>query len=286
MADAGQQEVIAKEHGLRFALKHRARTFIRGHDGGIRSVAARLTDARAWGEGTLTTAGRANREIIRQFKDLHAGRRCVIIGNGPSLKHTDLSLLRNEFTFGLNRIYLMFDELGFETTFHVVVNKLVVEQCADDFRRIEAPLFTTTPNRKFLAGADNTAYLSRLVGPRFSCDASHGIWEGATVTYVAMQMAYYMGFTQVVLVGVDHRFAVTGTPNQVVESTGPDASHFDPRYFAKGFKWQLPDLERSELAYGLARRQFEKDGRRIVDSTVGGALTVFPKKPLEEALGL
>jgi hypothetical protein len=285
MADAGQQQIIAQEQGWRFAVKHRTRAFIRGNDA-IRKVAARLTDVGAWGEGTLTTAGRANRAYIQQFKDTHAGRRCVIIGNGPSLKDTDLGLLRNEFTFGLNRIYLMFDELGFETTFHVAANRLVVEQCADDFRRINAPLFTTTPNRKFLAGADNVAYLNRLVGPRFSCDASQGMWEGATVTYVAMQVAYYMGFTQVVLVGVDHRFAVTGTPNQVVESTGPDASHFDPRYFAKGFKWQLPDLERSELAYGLARRQFEKDGRRIVDSTVGGALTVFPKMPLEEALGL
>jgi hypothetical protein len=285
MADAGQQQVIAKEHGWRFALKHGARTFIREHDG-IRTVAARLTDARAWGEGTLTPANRKNRAYIKQFKDLHAGRRCVIIGNGPSLKHTDLSLLQNEFTFGLNRIYLLFDELGFETTYHVVVNKLVVEQCAEDFRRIKAPLFTTTANRKFLADADNIAYLSRLVGPRFCCDASRGIWEGATVTYAAMQIAYYMGFTQVVLVGVDHRFAVAGTPNQIVESSGPDASHFDTRYFAKGFRWQLPDLERSELAYSLARRAFEKDGRSIVDATVDGALTVFPKMPLEEALGL
>ena len=279
-----EQQVVVQEKGPRFALKHRVRTFVRGHDS-IRAVAARLADARAWGEGNLTEAGRANRDYIRQFKGIHAGRRCVIIGNGPSLKDTDLSLLRNEITFGLNRIYLMFDKLGFETTFHVVVNKLVVKQCADDFHRIKAPLFTTTPNRKFLADADNTAYLSRLVGPCFSCDVAHGIWEGATVTFAAMQLAYYMGFTQVVLVGVDHRFAVTGTPNQIVESNGPDASHFDPRYFAKGFRWQLPDLERSELAYGLARRQFEEDGRRIVDSTVGGALTVFPKMPLEEALG-
>jgi hypothetical protein len=285
MAEAGQQQVIEKEQGWRFAVKHRARTFIRGNDG-IRTVAARLTDARAWGEGTLTPAGRANRAYIERFKDIHAGRRCVIIGNGPSLKHTEMSLLRNEFTFGLNRIYLMFDELGFESTFHVVVNELVVEQCADDFRRITAPLFTTTANRQFLAGAGNIGYLSRLIGPRFSTDASRGIWEGATVTYVAMQLAYYMGFTQVVLIGVDHRFAVAGKPNQVVESTGPDASHFDSRYFGKGFRWQLPDLERSELAYGLARRQFEKDSRRIVDATAGGALTVFPKMPLHEALGL
>lgn len=245
-----------------------------------------IARARVWVEYATTPAVRANHVYIRQFKNIHAGKRCVIIGNGPSLRDTDLSLLRNEYTFGLNRIYLMFDELGFETTFHVVINRHVVEQCVDDFRKIKAPLFTTVQNRAFLDGAPNTGFLNNIVGlwPCFSRDASRGVWEGYTVTYVAMQLAYYMGFSEVVLIGVDHRFAVSGAPNQLVESTGPDTSHFDPGYFPKGFKWQLPDLENSEVAYRLARKVFEDDGRRIIDATVGGALTIFPKLSLEEAL--
>jgi hypothetical protein len=99
-----------------------------------------------------------------------------------------------------------------------------------------------------------------------------------------MQLAYYMGFTDVVLIGVDHRFAVSGPAHKVVESAGPDESHFDPNYFGKGFRWQLPDLETSEIAYSLARTTFEKDGRRIVDATAGGALTIFPKLALQKAL--
>jgi hypothetical protein len=47
--------------------------------------------------------------------------------------------------------------------------------------------------------------------------------------------------------------------------------------FGKGFRWQLPDLETSEIAYGMARSAFEADGRKVVDATVGGKLTVFPK---------
>jgi hypothetical protein len=53
------------------------------------------------------------RESIRRLqslKNVHNGRRAFIIGNGPSLKQTDLSRLKNEFTFGLNRIYLLFPE--------------------------------------------------------------------------------------------------------------------------------------------------------------------------------
>lgn len=158
-----------------------------------------IAGAQTWLADTLTPTGRANHAYIRQFKNTHPGERCVIIGNGPSLRDTDLSLLRDECTFGLNRIYLMFDELGFETTFHVVINRYVVEQCADDFRKINAPLFTSAQNRLYLDSGADTAYLNTIVGlwPYFSRDASRGVWEGYTVTYVAMQLAYYMGFSEV-----------------------------------------------------------------------------------------
>ena len=68
---------------------------------------------------------------VRAYRNKHEGRRCFILGTGPSLKKTDLSLLKNEFTFGLNRIYLLFDELKFNTTYYVAVNNLVIEQCAE-----------------------------------------------------------------------------------------------------------------------------------------------------------
>lgn len=264
--------------------KHRTAIKLLGHEGAHR-LHIRQSDARAWLEQTLSEAGRANRDYIRGFKNRYAGERCVIIGNGPSLRETDLSLLKSEVTFGLNRIYLMFDQIGFATTFHCVVNDLVVEQCVEDFRRISAPLFTSMSNRPLLEGKPDTAFLHSLVGPRFIRDSSRGVWIGGTVTYVAMQLAFYMGFTDVVIVGVDHRFAVTGPPNKVIESTGPDESHFDPNYFGTGFRWQLPDFETSEIAYALARTAFENSGRRIVDATVGGALTTFPKMELKKALG-
>lgn len=257
------------------------------------NVAARVDEFRmvragisAWSSRTLTSSGRSDWNDIRRFKNIHSGQRCVIIGNGPSLRDTNLELIRNEFTFGLNRIYLMFERLGWETTYHAVVNRLVVEQCTEDFRKIEAPLFTTTLNRDLLGGTPNTIFLNSAVGPKFYSDVSLGIWEGATVTYVALQLAYYMGFTDVILVGVDHRFSHKGPPHQVIESAGPDPNHFDPNYFGKGFKWQLPDYELSEVAYGLARTRFERDGRKVTDSTVDGALSVFSKAPLEKALGL
>jgi hypothetical protein len=97
-----------------------------------------------------------------------------------------------------------------------------------------------------------------------------------------MQLAYYMGFSQVVLIGVDHNFKTKGEPNTLVESGGVDPDHFHPDYFGKGVKWQLPDLERSEMAYNLARYQYALAGREILDATVGGKLDVFPKVNYED----
>ena len=233
---------------------------------------------------TATAEGRENAKRIRSFKDVAAGERCVIIGNGPSLNDTDLTLLDNEKTFGLNRIYLMYDKLGFRPSYHVVVNRLVIEQCAEDFKRVDCPLFTTARNADYLRGGADPVFVGNRAGPMFSGNLENGIWEGATVTYVAMQIAYYMGFSKVVLIGVDHNFTSKGPAHKVVESQGADQNHFDPNYFGKGFKWQLPDLDRSEVAYSLARSAFESDGRSIVDATVGGKLQIFPKSSLERAL--
>jgi hypothetical protein len=91
-----------------------------------------------------------------------------------------------------------------------------------------------------------------------------------------------MGFSQVVLIGVDHRFTDQGTPNK--EETRPeaeDANHFHPDYFPPGSRWQLPDLLRSELAYAKAREAYEAAGRQILDATVNGACPVFDKVHFE-----
>ncbi|TFH31825.1 MAG: hypothetical protein E4G99_13495, partial [Anaerolineales bacterium] len=73
-----------------------------------------------------------------------------------------------------------------------------------------------------------------------------------------------------------------GRPNETVVSDGGDPNHFTPDYFGKGFRWQLPDLSASEHAYLMAKDAYESAGRSIVDATVGGKLTIFPKVEYKE----
>ena len=45
---------------------------------------------------------------LRSYKNKFAGERCFVVGNGPSLNNMDMSKLSDEYTFGMNRIFLMF----------------------------------------------------------------------------------------------------------------------------------------------------------------------------------
>ncbi|GJQ52967.1 MAG: hypothetical protein HKUEN02_18140 [Anaerolineaceae bacterium] len=239
---------------------------------------------------------------LAALKDVHKGKRAFIIGNGPSLKQTDMSKLKNEITFGMNRIYLAFPEWGFTTSYLCVTNDLVVEQFVDDISALPIPKFIAwRSHRHFKAQFSNSQFSNSPIpespvsnlqspssslptfiyttytGPKFSTDVRGRVWEGATVTNLALQLAFHMGIEKAILIGVDHNFADKGEANKTIVSQGDDANHFLPNYFGKGVKWQLPDLDTSEIGYVLAREAYLKAGREVVDATVGGKLKIFPK---------
>jgi len=231
----------------------------------------------------LDPRGRTSRRRLESLRDRYAGERCFIIGNGPSLGSTDLSKLKDEYTFGLNRGYLLFDRIGGPTTFLVAVNRYVVEQFGPDLVASSTMLFVSWRSRRWVRDTETATFIRRSRLFTFSTDLPmRGAWEGATVTFVAMQLAFHMGFSKVILLGVDHSFATVGPANKLVTATEADLNHFDPSYFGPGVRWQLPDLETSEMAYRLARRHFEESGRVILDATIGGKLAVFTKVAFDE----
>jgi hypothetical protein len=226
------------------------------------------------------------RESIRRLaalKDVHKGKRAFIIGNGPSLKHTDTSKLKNEITFGMNRIYLAFPAWGFSTTYLCVTNDLVVEQFVEGINALAIPKFIAWRSRRHFRNFHPSSFIlptfiyTTYTGPKFANDVRGRVWEGATVTNLALQLAFHMGVEKAVLIGVDHNFADKGDANKTIVSQGDDPNHFMPNYFGKGVKWQLPDLDTSEIGYALARDAYRNAGREVVDATVGGKLTIFPK---------
>ena len=221
---------------------------------------------------------------LEKFKNIHHGEDCVLICNGPSLNKMDLTVLKDYHTIGLNKIYMIFDRFPLDLSYHVAVNQHVIEQSKGVIEELKCPSFLEfVPGKKHIGKREHIHYVKNTPFLDFYPDITEPIFQGGTVTYVAMQIAFFLGFKNVYLIGCDHSFAQKGKANELQTMEGDDVNHFDPNYF-KGKKWQLADLDTSEISYFMAKLFYEKHGRKIVDATVDGKLDIFDKEPFEEVL--
>lgn len=218
-------------------------------------------------------------EHVKWLKDRHRGETVVLVANGPSLNKMDLSWLNQYTTIGMNKIYLGFKKFGFYPNYYVCVNDKVIEQSEEQIRALSCVKFLSdrAPGKRI--GEDALTYLinADYRKERFSKDLSKGLREGGTVTYAALQIAYYLGFTKVIIIGMDHNFTFEGRPNESRVMNGADVNHFAENYFGYGQTWDNPDLMKSEESYVVADREFCNNGRVILDATEGGKCDIFKK---------
>lgn len=227
---------------------------------------------------------------IAKLKDKFKVKRCFIVGNGPSLNKIDLKLLENEYSFAVNSIYYKTQEMGYKPSFYVVEDPHVINDNINEINNYQCDymFFPAKFKSKFKKG-DNRYFLNLDYSfyndtspyfeiPRFSQDLSEEAFCGQSVTIVNLQLAYYLGFTEVYLIGMDFSYNIPDSAKvdgNVIESTEDDVNHFHPDYFGKGKKWHDPKLHNVLKSYRLARLMFELDDRKVINATVGGNLEVF-----------
>lgn len=202
----------------------------------------------------------------RKYVDKHKGEVGIIVGNGPSLNDVPVEFLESYTTFGTNLIYLY---EGWEPTYYVAVDPSAMR------------------NRHYIDyinDMSSTKFIGNKILHKVGMKAIHGVielktrgkyedgfahnpfkqdlWEGWSVTYVAMQLAWFMGFKTILLVGADHRYA-EGAVN-----------HFHPEY-DKHLHWVAHDMTKAVVAYELAKQVYTESGRKIINLTPGSDLHVF-----------
>lgn len=228
-----------------------------------------------------------SRKKLKSLRNKYLGEKAIILCNGPSLNKVDFdSIGSNIFTFGLNKINLLFDRSSFRPSCIVAVNRFVIEQNSDFFNTTDIPLFLDSVGIRYgwIHSRNNlTCLYSSGLADGFAKDCTISVTQGYTVTYVALQLAFHMGFKYVALVGADHTFAIKGPANKTIDGSAVDESHFDPRYFA-GVKWQLPDLFESEVSYTRANNMYNAHDRKIFNCTDGGQLEIFDRISLSAFL--
>ena len=225
---------------------------------------------------------------INEFKNRHRGGRCFILGNGPSLNKVDLSLLKNEITFGVNSIFLNFPKMGYEVTYFTIEDTHVIRERFREIGEMRNPIrFIPNHAASQIPFSDNNVYINMVCDftrykgfPFFSTDAARRVWAGGTVSYINMQLAWYMGFDEVYLLGFDHTYTIPESAEikgNDIKSNEDDPNHFHPDYFGKNFHWHIPLTERMELAYKKADYAFQQKGAKIYNATPGGKLEVFER---------
>lgn len=215
--------------------------------------------------------------IWSDLYDAHRGEIGLVIGNGPSLRNVPISFLESYPSFGTNRIYLLD---GFIPTYYCAMNWLVIRQSLNEINQLYTRKFILADMAHEIMDA---IPVNSLPEQQFSFNPEFGIWEGFTVTYACLQLAWWMGFEKILLVGVDHHYKIKRNhPNREVVAIEPDRNHFSPEYFGPGTRWNLPDLEHSTQAYRFAKTAYGASGREIINLGPKSKLTIFKKGKIED----
>ena len=235
-----------------------------------------------------------HRKLVQDLRDCYAGRRCFVVGGGPSLALTPLELLAGEVSIASNSIFLLFGERQFRPTFYTVEDRLVAEDRAPIINQLRGMTKVFPADLcQHLREDDDTIYVNFMRGqyhgfPRFSDTLDEVVYWGGTVTFMNLQLAWHLGCREVYLVGIDHSYERPSSRDRVqgnvITSQSADVNHFHPDYFGPGYRWHDPKVDRMELAYVEAQRFFTEHGGVIYNATVGGNLEVFPRVSLENVI--
>lgn len=238
---------------------------------------------------------------ILKLKDTAVGETCFVLGNGPSLADVDNKTLERYPTFGTNGIFLKHTP-----NYYVTISVDFYKNHFDAIKGLKGSVKFIGDNLHDLHTGSvdehilncNWNVYGNVRGPkqpvfnfpvpvRFSKRADRVVYLGGTVLSICLQLAYWMGYTRVILLGVDHKFgfprseAVYG--GRRLDAEDGDSIHFDKAYSKPGYTPHC-DMIAVERSFELALKAFQKAGREIVNATPNTGLDVIPKRELKDLL--
>jgi len=219
---------------------------------------------------------------VAKLKDIHKGERCFLLGTGPSYRYLDMSKIK-DITFGTNTSYKKFHS----PTYYCVSDKNVWQENKDKILSLDTQLLLSGhAGRDYLANINTYKDIVKKDPVIFKDlgdikrsgwqdkDLTHGTyWGNSIMIDCCLQVAYWMGFKEVYLIGC--------------ECSYKDVHHFD----GEKFKFQKDTSryydkhwEKVFEAHKIIKKVFEKDGRKIYNTTPGGNLEVYDRVNLEHII--
>lgn len=286
--------------GVRFAEKLiPARTFPTPRQKKQQSLHRWLHNGWIRGQGLLRKTGwrrTPNDRRLLSFRNKHQGGRCFLVGNGPSLTLSDLEAIRGEYSFCCNRIYLIFDRTNWRPTYYFVTDNVFSGQPLAEIKAaFPGVIFTNHAFHGARQGEERLVYAYTLAREDYFVHGDpleYYVSSQATVMTYMIEMAIYMGFQTIYLLGVDSS-----------NSFAPNSGHFSNGYYDRdmmrlerrrtkllasdGKQLTIEGLgryrqERSTRAYTQLREYADRHGVKIFNATRGGHLEVFDRVDLAD----
>lgn len=213
------------------------------------------------------------------FRDLHKGESCFVIGTGPSLQIADLDMLAEAGVpcFGVNTVYRAYSKTKWRPTYHVSTDPSMYAYLEKDvglLKGVEA-VFLGDRQRKSPKAIDAEnlyVYHSSLEyfedeGSDFSDDVNKVCYGAGSVLYTCLQIAVYMGFQNIYIIGADCQY----------KNAGHAGDHFIDDYDDDAEVDGILIPEDLFRGYRSARRFAEAHGIHMYNATRGGLLEVFDR---------
>jgi len=231
----------------------------------------------------------------RALNNRHTGERCFILATGPSIKKQDLKLLRGETCIALSNFFVHPDYNIIEPSYHCVagyhepISKTAWTKWLNEMESAtgNAIIFCSLADREDierngLFSRREIHYLQYANWSKISegkLDITRSVPSPQSVTIMALEVALYMGFKNIYLLGCDHDWILhLNTSAHFYE----ESQHALVR---EGYdEWAGSDLELTFECYVLLWQQYKalwqiarRKSINIFNATAGGLLDVFPR---------
>ncbi|MGJ8660570.1 MAG: 6-hydroxymethylpterin diphosphokinase MptE-like protein [Bacteroidota bacterium] len=237
-----------------------------------------------------------NDNFLLSLKNKHKGEKCVILAMGPSLKQEDLKRFKGFKTLACNKIYLAMENTNFVPDYYFVVDELVAKNNKQEIlKRIPDSVCRIYSKLCFKILRGNSNY---FIGhkpfsfdePSFKDDLLEGLYIGGyTVIFPMIQFAYYMGFSEIYIVGLDFSFDIPKNSQTNEKSKSGDVlvsqgeiNHFHKDYRKPGETWTVPKMEEQKIAFDYINQASQNTNVKIFNASRKTKLDFIKKVDFEE----
>lgn len=231
-----------------------------------------------------------NMKEILELKDTCKGKRCFIIATGPSVLEKDIKKMKDEILIGVNSSitlcrtcdivldYYLASDMGIRELFGTELNEggaknIFHEMSWLKFRRdmLYSPFWYSVYAKGVLwIPSKDSNYKVTVKHMEIPKDFMKGFCVSRTISFLAMQLAVLLGFSEIYLYGFDHSYAGQG--------------HFNENRFEKAKDYDTSDDKKNErfflhcqACYEVMKKYCEEHNIAIYNATRGGHLEVFER---------